>query len=122
MKNLLFILTFCVLLGCTTTQYVPVEHTKVEYINSVQIDTCIIKDSIYIREGNDTMYVEKFKYIYNNILTKDTIIVNDTIPTIKTIEITKEINVVKNWQMALMVLGGAFIVFLLFRIKKFLGI
>lgn len=124
MKKFVLALLLCILLiGCKTTQqYVPVEHTRVEYINTLHIDTCLIRDSIYIKEENDTVYLEKYKYIYKNKFLRDTIIVNDTIPIIKTIEVTKEVNVVRNWQIALMVLGGAFIVFLLFKIKRVLGI
>lgn len=122
MKKFIFILLLCVIVGCTTTQYIPVEHTKVEYVNTIQIDTCLVKDSIYIKEKNDTIYLEKFKYVYRNKLVRDTVMINDTIPIIKTVEVTKEVNVVRNWQIALMVLGGAFIVFLLFKIKKVLGI
>ena len=121
MRKLLVQIVLCVLLvGCSTTQYVPIEHTKVEYVNSIQVDTCFVRDSIYIKEKNDTVYLEKYKYVYKHKIIKDTIIVNDSIPIIKTVEITKEINVIKNWQIALMVMGGAFIAFLLLRIKKIL--
>lgn len=117
-KILLIILCSILFIGCTSTQYIPVEHTKVEYIHSLQIDTCLIKDSIYIKEKNDTVYLEKYKYLYKNKVIKDTVIINDTIPIIKTVEVTKEINVIKDWQTALMVMGGAFIVFLLLNIKR----
>ena len=122
MKKFILALLLCIILiGCKTAQqYVPVEHTKIEYINKINIDTCFIRDSIYVREKNDTIYLEKYKYIYKNKIFRDTVIVNDTIPIIHTVEVTKEINVIKNWQIALMVLGGAFIVILLFKIKKLL--
>lgn len=124
MKRSIVILLICTLLiGCKATQhYIPIEHTKIEYVNTVQIDTCIIRDSVYIREKNDTVYLEKYKYIYKNVLARDTIIINDSIPIIKTVEVIKEINRIKDWQIALMVLGGAFIVFLLLKIKKALRI
>ena len=122
MKKFILALLLCIILiGCKTAQqYVPVENTKIEYINKINIDTCFIRDSIYVREKNDTIYLEKYKYIYKNKIFRDTVIVNDTIPIIHTVEVTKEINVIKNWQIALMVLGGAFIVILLFKIKKLL--
>ena len=121
-KLLLYIICSILLVGCASTQYIPIEHTKIEYVHSLQVDTCLIKDSIYIKEKNDTVYLEKYKYIYKNKVVKDTVLINDTIPIIKTVEVTKEINVIKNWQIALMVLGGAFIVFLLLQIKKILSV
>lgn len=120
-KNIILLLLVVTLFtACTSTKYVPVEVEKIkkEYINTLQIDTFYIKDSIFIQNKNDTVYLEKYKYVYKHNILRDTLIINDTIPTIKTVEVTKEVNRVYNWQIILMVLGGVFIAFLIFKLKS----
>ncbi len=123
MKSILLSLVLTItLLGCTTTQYIPVETVKEKYINTTSIDTMYVKDSIFVQSKNDTVYLSKTQYIYRNKLVRDTIMVNDTIPIIKEVEIVKEVNVIKDWQTTLMILGGAFIAFIFLKLKKTIGI
>lgn len=115
------VIILCLLLmGCKTTQYVPVEVTKVEYINKETRDSIYVRDSIFVREKNDTVFLEKYKLIYKDKLIHDTIIRVDSIPYINTIETIKikKVNDVKSWQIILMVLGGVFIAYIIFRIKR----
>lgn len=108
MKSLISILLIIVFCSCTSTKYieVPVDRVKIEYRNSVSIDTIYRNDSTIIREKGDTVFLEKYKYIYRVKELKDTINVTDTITVVKTIEITKEVNKLHNWQIILMILGG----------------
>ena len=113
------ILLACLLfIGCATTQYVPVEVTKVEYVNKETIDSIYVRDSIFVREKNDTIYLEKYKLVYRDRIIQDTIIKMDSIPTIKTVEVIKEVNRIKEWQIILMVMGGVFVAYIILRIKK----
>jgi hypothetical protein len=117
MWRLLIIL--CLLLtGCKTTQYVPVEVTKVEYINKETKDSIYVRDSIFVKEKNDTVFLEKYRLVYKDKLIHDTIIRRDSIPYINTVEVVKEVNRVKEWQVILMVLGGVFVAYVIFRIKR----
>ena len=101
------ILLLCLLLvGCTTTQYVPTEVTKIEYKNKEIVDSIYIRDSVFIREKSDTVFLEKYRLVYRDKVITDTIIQIDSIPIIQTIETTTEVNVLKKWQIILMVLGG----------------
>lgn len=111
MKNLLtvFILSMFLMIGCTTTKYIPVESIKTEYINKLHIDTFIQKDSILYKEKGDTVFIEKIKYLYKNKVQNDTLIIHDSIPVIKEVEVIKEVNRIKNWQSFLMILGGGVI-------------
>lgn len=109
MKKLLYIFLFVLFISsCTTTKYVeiPVENTKIEYRDRHTIDTIYRNDSTIIKDKGDTVFIEKFKYLYKTKEIRDTINITDTITVVKTVEVTKEINKLHNWQLILMVLGG----------------
>lgn len=123
MRNIILALISCIcLIGCKSIQYVPVENTivKTEYKNSVSYDSIYFTDSVYIREKNDTVYIENIKYRYKYVSNIDTIVKNDTITntTIQEVEVIKEVNKLKWWQTALMALGVLSLVYIIIKIKK----
>ena len=123
MRNIILALISCIcLIGCKSIQYVPVENTivKTEYKNSVSYDSIYFTDSVYIREKNDTVYIENIKYRYKYVSNIDTIVKNDTITNtiIQEVEVIKEVNKLKWWQTALMVLGVLSLVYIIIKIKK----
>lgn len=121
-KLLLAILLGIILSGCTATKYieVPIDRVKIEYRNSISVDTIYRNDSTIIREKGDTVYLEKYKYIYKVKELRDTINITDTTTVTKPIEVVKEINKLYTWQIILMVLGGVSIIILVYLIiKKF---
>lgn len=122
MKHFIIICTLISLIGCTTTKYVevPIEKTKIEYKDRLSIDTIIQHDSTIITMLGDTVYLEKYKYIYKVKELRDTINITDTTTVTKPIEVVKEINKLYTWQIILMVLGGISIIILVYLIiKKF---
>lgn len=122
MKHFIIICTLISLIGCTTTKYVevPIEKTKIEYKDRLSIDTVIQHDSTIITMLGDTVYLEKYKYIYKVKELRDTINITDTTTVTKPIEVVKEINKLYTWQIVLMVLGGVSIIILVYLIiKKF---
>lgn len=122
MKHFIIICTLISLIGCTTTKYVevPIEKTKIEYKDRLSIDTVIQHDSTIITMLGDTVYLEKYKYIYKVKELRDTINITDTTTVTKPIEVIKEINKLYTWQIILMVLGGVSIIILVYLIiKKF---
>lgn len=122
MKHFIIICTLISLIGCTTTKYVevPIEKTKIEYKDRLSIDTVIQHDSTIITMLGDTIYLEKYKYIYKVKELRDTINITDTTTVTKPIEVVKEINKLYTWQIVLMVLGGVGIIILVYLIiKKF---
>lgn len=122
MKHFIIICTLISLIGCTTTKYVevPIEKTKIEYKDRLSIDTVIQHDSTIITMLGDTVYLEKYKYIYKVKELRDTINITDTTTVTKPIEVVKEINKLYTWQIVLMVLGGVSIITLVYLIiKKF---
>ena len=79
----LVIATILTLCSCTRTVYVPkvtVEHDSI-YIATHTRDSVYLKDSIYIREKGDTVYLERWRTQYVERLRVDTttVTVSDTI-------------------------------------------
>ena len=125
MKNLILILVLGIIVSCCkSTKYieVPVDRVKIEYRNSVSVDTIYRNDSTIIREKGDTVFLEKYKYIYKVKELKDTVNITDTITVVNTVEVTKEVNKLYNWQVGLMVLGGAAIALGGYKLIKFIKI
>ena len=122
MKSLITILLIAIICSCAPTKYVkvPIEKTKIEYKDRLSIDTVIQHDSTIITMLGDTVYLEKYKYIYKVKELRDTINITDTTTVTKPIEVVKEINKLYTWQIVLMVLGGISIIILVYLIiKKF---
>ncbi len=122
MKRLLIVILIALLLtGCTSTRYVevPVDRVKIEYRDRTLIDSLIKKDSVIIRERGDTVFLEKYKYLYKTNKIRDTISIKDTITVVNTVEVTKEVNKVYNWQVILMILGGVAIALGLYKLVIF---
>ena len=124
MKKLLYIYLLFLIVSCTTTKYieVPLETTKIEYKEKIKYDSIKIQDSIIIKEDNDTIYIEKYKYIYKTIQQTDTIHITDSIPNIQIVEVIKEVNKLKDWQIILMIIGGSFIALIGYKIIKLIKI
>ena len=75
---------FCaVMCGCST-QHVPVETVRYDsiFLSKIQKDSIFVRDSVYIKEKGDTVFVDRYKYVYRNIVKVDTFYVvrADSIP------------------------------------------
>lgn len=71
----------CLLLVCSCkTKYVPVETVKIDtiYINKLQRDSIYMYDSVFVKDKGDTVFVEKYKYLYRDKLVRDTLYINRT--------------------------------------------
>lgn len=119
MKKIIFLLCLVCLLGCKTRYIeIPVETIKTEYINKIQYDSIYVHDSIDRYMKGDTVFLTNFKYINKYVLKTDTLIRQDTIPVIQKVEIVKEVNRLKNWQIILMCLGYGFIIVVGYKVIK----
>lgn len=83
MKRLLIILwsvilAVCLVLlsACTTTKYVtvPITHTDTLYVTKYQRDSIHVRDSIYIKDRGDTVWIERWHTKYVERLRTDTLI------------------------------------------------
>lgn len=60
-----------------STQYVPVQTVRYDsvFLARIQKDSIFVQDSVFIKEKGDTVFVDKFKYIYRHIIKIDTVYV-----------------------------------------------
>lgn len=102
-KIVLFVFMALMAVACKTVEYVPVVKTEVEYRDRIEKDTLVVKDSVYIHQKGDTVYQEKYKYIYKEHTKVDTAYIYscDTITKVQTVE--KQLT---SWQETKMKVGG----------------
>ena len=81
MKDILFAILIIFCISCSTVKYkeVPIETTKIEYINQLYRDSVFIHDSIDRYISGDTVYQYKYKYIYKYLNRTDTLVKTDSI-------------------------------------------
>lgn len=128
MYGLILIGAILILSSCKSIQYVPVETVRTEYKVRVdtflQKDSFVVKDSVYIHERNDTVFVKHFKTKYidrwKEVIRTDTLIKNDSIQVPYPVE--KKLS---RWQQVKMDVGGialgvCSVFFILIIIKLFL--
>lgn len=74
-KIIILVLLACILCGCRSIQYIPVETIKRDttYISQTKIDSVYHRDSIYVEHKGDTVYLNKYKYLYKHIEKHDTL-------------------------------------------------
>lgn len=63
------------LCACSTVKYVPVETIKRDttYVSQIKVDSIYQRDSIYIEHKGDTVYLNKYKYLYKYLERHDTL-------------------------------------------------
>ena len=63
---LIILLTAAIWSGCRTIEYFPVETVRTDtvYVNSVSVDSVLVRDSVYIHEKGDTVTEYRYKYVY----------------------------------------------------------
>lgn len=127
MRFFLLLLLTVLFIGCRTIEVpVPVVKTEIEYRDRVERDTAYVHDSVYIHQKGDTVYLEKYKYIYQEHVKTDTSYIYhcDTITRVQIVE--KQLS---KWQEVKMNAGGycivsllllvlALIVYVIYRIWK----
>lgn len=106
----LFIITMFLMSGmwlssCRSIQYVPVDTIKTEYkyIDRIQHDSIYQKDSVMYYVKGDTVFVDKYKYLYKYLFINkvDSFVKVDSIQVPYPVE--KQLN---RWQSIKMELGG----------------
>lgn len=65
------------LAGCKQVQYVPVETVRTDsiYLTQTQRDSIYKYDSIHVRDKGDTVFVDRYKYLFVDKLRRDTLYV-----------------------------------------------
>lgn len=84
MKRLFYIaiilLMSAIWFGCSTTKYIPLESVRYDttYVNKYQYDSIYKRDSIVVRDKGDTVFIEKYRYLYRDKLLRDTLYFSKT--------------------------------------------
>lgn len=113
MRLILFILLCLSLFSCKTgTVYIPVESVKTEYRDRVMRDSVHLYDSVLLKIKEDTVYLEKYKYLYRDRQRTDTVIKTDSIRIPYPVKEIKAVNVLTLWQ-KLRIWIGNFVLFTL---------
>lgn len=73
---LLFVLAMLSMMACKQVQYVPVETVRLDsiYLTQTLRDSIVRYDSVYVRDKGDTLYVERWKYLYRDKVRVDTMV------------------------------------------------
>lgn len=110
MRNILYALVAAVLLGtaicsCRSVKYVPVETVRHDtlYINKVRRDSIVKYDSVHVREKGDTVWLEKYRYLFVDKWRTDTLYVNRTDSVQVPYPVERELT---RWQRFRMEVGG----------------
>lgn len=124
MKRLIAILicTLFTLIGCKTV-YVPVESVRTEYATQLVRDSTIVRDSVYIRERGDTVFVDRWRTEYRDRIKKDTLVVRDSIPVPYPVEVIRTVEKeLSKWKQIQLKLGKAILLgaggYLLWRLIR----
>lgn len=73
---LLFVLAVLSMMACKQVQYVPVETVRLDsiYLTQTQRDSILRYDSVYVADKGDTVWLEKYKYVYRDRWRTDTLV------------------------------------------------
>ena len=109
-----------VVCSCRTVKYVPVETVKTDsiYINKVVRDSIHLHDSVYVKEGGDTVWVEKYRYLYKDKWRTDTLYVTQTDSVRVPYPVEKELT---RWQQFRLDVGGWAIAIVIITILVVVG-
>lgn len=122
MRNLLVVilLIICSCYGCYVDRFVPIEQVNTEYITKIQKDSIRVYDSIDRYISGDTVYLYKYKYIFQEKIKTDTFIQKDTISIPVEVKVTKEVNKILWYQEVLMWLGVILLLLASYKIGRFI--
>lgn len=109
MRNILYALVAAVLVSaicsCRSVRYVPVETVRHDtlYVNKVQRDSVVKYDSIHVREKGDTVWLEKYRYLFVDKWRTDTVYLSRTDSVQVPYPVERELT---RWQRFRMEVGG----------------
>lgn len=108
MKTIIVIFFALTVVGCRTI-YVPQETIRTKYVDRVQHDSVYLHDSVFVKVKNDTVWLEKYRYVYRDKVVHDSIIERDSIPYPVYVDVpVKYVPQVYKWGLwiALLAIGG----------------
>jgi hypothetical protein len=125
-KTIYLAVILCLCYSCKTTQYIPVETTKIEYRDNFVRDSIVRYDSVFVKQKADTVFFERYRYLYRDKIVRDSVFINDTIRVPYPVEVVKQVKApLSGWQnfqvwcgRIAIILGLLAIVYLVLKLKK----
>jgi hypothetical protein len=117
-----FMLLTWSLCSCST-QYVPVESVRYDsiFIEKLKKDSIFVQDSVFIRQKGDTVFKDKFKFVYKYVLLRDTMLTvrRDSVPVPVPVEKKRTW-----WEQTKIDVGGyavtIIVIFILYRLMRWI--
>jgi hypothetical protein len=117
-----FMLLTWSLCSCST-QYVPVESVRYDsiFIEKLKKDSIFVQDSVFIRQKGDTVFKDKFKFVYKYVLLRDTMLTvrRDSVPVPVPVEKKRTW-----WEQTKIDVGGyavtIVVIFILYRLMRWI--
>lgn len=105
------------LMGCTTTKYVPVVEHRTDTLlcySSIR-DSIYVRDSIHVREKGDTVLIERWHTRWRDRWQYDTLYISktDSVPMPYPVEVVKEVEKPLTWWQQTRMHVGGIVIFLL---------
>ena len=112
--------------GCRTKErIVEVERevVKTEYKTKLERDSVYLRDSVYVIQRGDTVWVNKYKYLYKDKLRVDTLTCTDTVRQERTkiVEVNRLTKSQEFRNGSWWKLVGIIILLLMWTFRKFIG-
>ncbi|MBB4037002.1 hypothetical protein GGR21_002916 [Dysgonomonas hofstadii] len=82
----------------TKMMYVPVESVRTEYQERIIKDSLHLYDSVFVKLKGDTVWLEKYKYLYRDRFLRDSVFKTDSIQIPYPVEVEREINRLTSFQ------------------------
>ncbi|HOG19598.1 MAG TPA: hypothetical protein PKW37_04070 [Salinivirgaceae bacterium] len=93
------LLLLCLCSSCGKTKYIPVETTKIELRDQLVRDSIFCYDSVFVKHTADTLFIEKYKYIYRDKIILDSVFIQDTVSVPYPVEVVKQVKApLTSWQ------------------------
>lgn len=99
----LSLLAFILLMCSCHTKHVPLETIKkdIVYLDKWRKDSIFVRDSVYVREKGDTVYMYRDKYVYIDKLKTDTMYVHRTDSVYVPVPVERKLSRWERWKMEL---------------------
>jgi len=118
--GIIILVIVCLVYGCkTNTVYIPVETVRTEFKEMLFRDSVYLHDSVLVKIKGDTIWLEKYKYLYRDKLVRDSVFVTDSVQVPYPVVEYREVNRLYTWQTILMCLGAVLIGFTGYRLFRF---
>ena len=102
---LLIILLMSGICSCSRTQYVPVPSVSTDsvFVYKHIRDSIVQRDSVFVKEKGDTIWVNRYRYIYKDKLIRDTMYIAQIDSIRVPYPVERKLN---KWQSMKLELGG----------------